>query len=511
MTYRHCMIIGLGIVLFTLSGRAYAQLAGSIRGLVTDKDFNDEPLGGVTITVVQTDQSAVSDGQGTYLINDVAPGTYTLIFSKDGFTQEIKADVRVSAGELSEVGASMGGEFTEMDDFIVQELKFDAGSDIGQLEIRNSVPDFRSSIGEEQLAVSGVGNAADALGLVAGATVTDDKAVIRGLPDRYVNSQINSVRFPSADAETRSLELDQFPTDVIESIQVSKTFTPDQQGDASGGAVNIVLKGIPDEDIIKFGVGTSYNTNVTGNDDFLTYPGGGVNTLGIDKGRRDLPTKNPSPVALGTTRSDAPYNYNANMTLAKRHEFVESGWTVGGLVSTFYDHGASFYDDGVDAEYAAYRVDPDGFGARPEQIFFLPDVGGFSALQSPEDRESNVFDITRGSEEVQWGGLGTLGAENEFNKIDLIFLQTRTTRDTAILAEDTRSRGIVTAAIDDLGLSPIDKIFGGVVDPATAGSDLAFIRNQTLQYQERLVRSLQFKGAHTLDFIEPIELDWITL
>jgi len=511
MTHRKLIIFGLGVVLSLFSARVFAQLAGSIRGLVTDNDFNDEPLGGVNVLIVQTEQTAVTDDLGGYLIDGVAPGTYTVIFSRDGFSTRTEADVLVSPGQLTEVNASMSGQFTEMDPFIVQELKLDAGSEIGLIELRLETPQFLDSVGEEQLSAAGVGDAEGALGLISGATVNDSKAVIRGLPDRYVNSQVNSVRFPSADAETRALELDQFPTDVIESIQVSKTFTPDQQGDASGGAVNIVLKGIPDEDIFKIGVGTSYNTNVTGRDDFLTYRGGGVSTFGIDKGRRDLPTIDPSPVELGTTRGHAPYDYNTNMTLAKRHEFVESGWTVGGLVNTFYDHGASFYDDGVDAEYAAFNVDPDGFGARPAQYFFLPDVGPFSALQAPDDRDSNVFDIVKGTESVQWGGLATLGAENEFNKLDVIFMQTRTTSDTAVLATDTNSRGIVTDAIDGLGLSPIDKIFGSIADPATAGSDLAYIRNQTLQYQERLVDSLQFKGSHTLTFIEPIELEGITL
>ena len=76
-------------------------------------------------------------------------------------------------------------------------------------------------------------------------------AVIRGLPDRYVSSQMNGVRLPTADEDKRAVELDQFPAAVIESIQVSKTFTPDQQGDASGGAVDVRLKGIPDEPVLQ--------------------------------------------------------------------------------------------------------------------------------------------------------------------------------------------------------------------------------------------------------------------
>ncbi len=521
------LLLGLGVALCLMSGRAVAQVAGSIRGLVTDRDFNDRPLGGVKVLIVQTEQSVLSDDLGIYLIEDVPPGVYTLIFSKEGFTRRVETEVVVSAGRLTEVNAAMPSEFTELDPFVVQDLKLDAGSEIGLIELRQELPQFLDSVGEEQLSAAGISDAAGALSLVSGATVNDDKAVIRGLPDRYVNSQVNGVRFPSADAETRSLELDQFPTDVIESVQVTKTFTPDQQADASGGAVNIVLKGIPDEDSIKFGVGTKYNSNYTGRDDFRTYQGGGLNFFGIDDGRQTLPTEDPSPVTLGTFEDNAPYDYNTNFTIAKRHEFVESGWTVGGVVNTFYDHTGSFYDDGVDADYVVdfANVTPFTDPAADPRVFFLPDVGGAAALFQPDPRDSSVFDIIRSTEQVQWGGLGAFGVENEFNKIDLIFLQTRTTQDTTFVATDTNTRGIVDDQIASLQaeLDPFDFLFAGITEPDNAGSDLAFVRNQTLQYQERMVRSLQLRASHTLPFFEenavegpegegfrmlPPEIDW---
>jgi hypothetical protein len=86
---------------------------------------------------------------------------------------------------------------------------------------------------------------------------------------------MNGIRLQTADTDKRAVQLDQFPSAIIESIQGSKTFTPDQQGDASGGAVNMVLKGIPDETILKFTTQIGYNTQT--DDDFLTYKGGGVN------------------------------------------------------------------------------------------------------------------------------------------------------------------------------------------------------------------------------------------
>lgn len=516
MKRRFLVPIGIFAMLMLFSSRAFAQVAGSIRGLITDQDFNDQPLAGVNVLVVQTEQTAVSNAQGVYLIENVAPGTYTLIFSREGFIRQVEAEVLVGSAQLTEMSMSMPSEFTELPPLNVQEIRFDAGSEFGLIELRQDLPQFLDSVGEAQLDAAGVGDAAGALSLISGATVNDDKAVIRGLPDRFVSSQVNGVRFPSADTETRSLELDQFPTDVIESIQVSKTFTPDQQADASGGAVNIILKGIPDEDTIKFGVGTEYNTNYTGRNSFRTYAGGGLNTLGIDKDRRNLPAVNPLPVSLGTIETSAPIDYSANLTIGKRHEFADSGWTVGGVLNTFYDRGGSFYDDGREADYAAYNLDPDGAPAasitipfppfvipgsanpRPAQWFFLPDTGGTTALVDTESRDSSVFDLIRSTEEMQWGTLAATGLENEFNRVDLIYLETRTTKDTSIVATDTSTRGIVENTITELEAQAAEPLISSISPGSATGSDLAFVRNQTLQYQERLIRSFQLRGAHTL-------------
>lgn len=65
-------------------------------------------------------------------------------------------------------------------------------------------------MGRELLSQASVGSADEALGLVSGATVSADSTpVIRGLPDRYVSSQVNGVRLPSANKDKCAVELDQ--------------------------------------------------------------------------------------------------------------------------------------------------------------------------------------------------------------------------------------------------------------------------------------------------------------
>ena len=213
-----------------------AQQAGSIRGLVSDKDF-DVPLGAAVVQIVETGQKTVASDQGNFVLPDVPPGKYTLVFSKEGYVRQL-AEIVVSSGQLAEVNIALSGDFTDLEEFVVQDvLQVASGSESALLQLRLESPAMMDAVGADLMSRAGASDAAGALRLVAGASVQDGKsAVIRGLPDRYVSSQMNGVRLPTANEDKRAVELDQFPTEVIESIQVSKTFTPDQQGDASGGA-----------------------------------------------------------------------------------------------------------------------------------------------------------------------------------------------------------------------------------------------------------------------------------
>src|SRR5262245_58637850 len=108
--------------MLVLSAHASApDQPGSSRGVVSDKDF-DMPLAGAVVTVVETNQKATTSEQGNYVIQGVPPGRYTVVFSKDGYVRQVKADVLVSGGQLTDVDATLGAEFTEMDEFVVQDI-----------------------------------------------------------------------------------------------------------------------------------------------------------------------------------------------------------------------------------------------------------------------------------------------------------------------------------------------------------------------------------------------------
>ncbi len=474
----------------TMSSRsvfAQDEGVGSIRGVVFDADF-DAPLALAKVLLLETGQSTETTDQGTYLLSDVAPGTFTVIFSKDGYVRKIRSGVVVTTNSLTDVDISLAGDFTDMEEFIVQDLRLGAGSESALLNLRFKSPALMDSIGADLMSRAGAGDAAGALKLVTGASVEDGKfAVIRGLPDRYVSSQMNGVRLPTADEDKRAVQLDQFPAAVIESLQVSKTFTPDQQGDASGGAVDVRLKNVPDETIFKISTQVSYNSQVTGRDDFLTYKGGGVSSFGQDDGGRDIQFENIGQHwdgAVGTSREDAPIDWKMTLAAGGKHE-LGNGVKVGAFGSFFYERDSSFYDNG---RSDSYWVEPvNGPELVPETVQGTSTDGSF---------KTRLFDVTRGVQSVQWGTLSTLGLETDNHSLGLTYLYTRAADDSASLSEDTRGKAFFFPGYD-----PDDPngIGNGPFELDTA----PYLRLQTLEYTERSTQTIQLNGSH----VAPMSFD----
>jgi len=487
--------IYLAIVLCFV-GSAWAEQVGSVRGIVYDKDL-DIPLGQAKVRIAETGQQTMTTDQGNYVLSDLKPGKYTLEFSKDGFARQFKRNVVVSPARMTEANVSLAGDFVDMEEFVVQDLKLGGGSEDNLLKLRMELPAQTDSIGSELMSQAGASTALDALKLVSGTTTQEGKyAVVRGLPDRYVNSQMNGVRLPSADPDKRAVQLDQFPAAIIESVQVTKTFMPDQQGDASGGAVNIILKGIPDKNLFKFNVGSAYDSQFAGSEKFMTHKGDGLNWLGMRD--VDIPAGGSFGGPVGVCRGSEPIDYNWSMAAGGKHTF-DSGIKVGGFGSLFYKRDSSFHDNGVED---SYWVTNPGASMTPKYSQGSPAMGDF---------KTSLFDVTRGNELVRWGGLGALGLESKNHKLAAVYLFTQVAEDTATLAEDTRGKAYYFPGYDRNDPN----------SPANRASYAApYLRNETVKYTERTTKTLQFTGKHTLEmeetgikdkfvFLSP-KLDWTT-
>jgi outer membrane receptor protein involved in Fe transport len=139
------------------------------------------------------------------------------------------------------------------------------------------------------MAKSGDSDAAGALKRVTGVTVVGGKYVfVRGLGERYSSTLLNGSTLPSPEPERRVVPLDMFPADLLESLVIQKTFSPDMPGEFGGGSVQIRTKSFPEELTAKLSFSTGFVLGTTFYKG-LMYEGGRTDWLGIDDGTRSLP------------------------------------------------------------------------------------------------------------------------------------------------------------------------------------------------------------------------------
>ena len=446
--------------------------AGGIRGIVMDQDF-EVPLANVRVTISETGDELRTQSAGSFFKDGLMPGSYTLIFSANGYSRLTRPQVIVTGSALTDVNVELAGEYEEMDELVVRDIQLGGASEIGLLNLRMESSALMDSVGADLISRAGASDAAGALKLVSGTTVQDGKyAVVRGLPDRYVVSLLNGVRLPTSDPDKRAVQLDQYPSSLIESVQVVKSFTPDQQGDASGGAVDIVLRGIPEERVLKFNVGSKWNENDTTGDDFLSYQTSDMNYKGSRSFSppRDLFDGNDSvpqtiPGSYGVTRVDQPINYSWGVEVGDRKDidWLSEPFTVGYVASLDYGESYSHTDDFSSYKYNLNSAAREYLGYTNRLV---PFVDNFS---NDNLTTTELWDIEKSSHELNWSGALGLGLEHEWVDLNYIHVFTHNAEDSSILSRDTEGK----------------RIYGSA----------PYRRVDTLIYKERDTRSDQISGT----------------
>lgn len=155
---------------------------------------------------------------------------------------------------------------------------------------KRSTSEISNVVTASDLSFAGDSDVAVALTRLPG--ITPDTSgrfvVIRGLSERYTSTLLNGMELPSPDPLTRAVPLDIFPTSLVSSVLVQKTYSAEYPGAFGGGVVDIRTIAVPDEPFFQIGIDTGYNTNSTFKDG-LQYDGSSTDFLGFDDGKRALP------------------------------------------------------------------------------------------------------------------------------------------------------------------------------------------------------------------------------
>jgi outer membrane receptor protein involved in Fe transport len=280
---------------------AYAQESGRIRGRVLD-EYNAVTLPGAPVEVVGTDTVVYTDMDGVFEIN-LPPGTYDVKVTFSGYDDGVSRDVAVSAGQTTEVAVALSIGTVELAEEITVTAEAPvATSQAAALLERKRSGAVSDGMAREEMSANADSDASDALSRVTGVSVVGGQYVyVRGLGERYSNTTLNGSVLPTTEPDKRVVPLDLFPTALLESVKVTKSYLPDKPAEFSGGLLEIEPINFPDGPVLSISGSAGYNSNTTGKDG-LSYPGGGLDWLGYDDGRRALPSIIPDQKVVPATR-----------------------------------------------------------------------------------------------------------------------------------------------------------------------------------------------------------------
>lgn len=157
-----------------------------------------------------------------------------------------------------------------------------------RVNLTRDIPQVVSVLSAADIQRTGDGDIAGALGRVTGLSVVGNGYVfVRGLGDRYSLALLNGSPLPSPEPLKRVVPLDLFPTNVVSSSLVQKSYSVNYPGEFGGGVINLTTNAVPKQGFLTLSGGMGANSRTTGQLGYV-YAGGGHDWTGFDDGSRDL-------------------------------------------------------------------------------------------------------------------------------------------------------------------------------------------------------------------------------
>lgn len=266
--------------------------AGTVTGEVVDAS-GTRTLRGATVTIKELGQTAQVESNGAFRFTNVPAGSYTLLVQYPGATEQSRTIEVSETGEIMEsfslASRSYGADDAVMDTVLVIGQQANLLSSIARQRASDTVETVltRDAIGQfpDQ-------NVAEALRRAPGINVLNDQGEgrfvsVRGLDPNLNSASINGNRILATGGDERAVALDVIPSELIESIEIKKTLTPDMDGDTIGGSIEINTTSAFDrkKDFVSASVEGSYNdlngkTSPKGSIDFIKLFGDRVGVAG---------------------------------------------------------------------------------------------------------------------------------------------------------------------------------------------------------------------------------------
>ncbi len=228
------VVLSAACVLFAQVAQAQVALRGDITDAATAR-----PLAFAEVRVAETGRSIAAGANGAYTISDLPPGNYTVSVSSVGYqTTEKSVEVPASGSATLDFALDSSGI---TDEVVVTGYRAAAAN---ALQDKRMSPNIKEAITADDAGKLPDQNVAEALRRVTGVTSTVDQGegryvTIRGVDPSYTNVTVDNQVIGSPEA-TRRVALDTIPSEVLARVEVIKAVTPDLDGNAVGGAINII-------------------------------------------------------------------------------------------------------------------------------------------------------------------------------------------------------------------------------------------------------------------------------
>lgn len=451
-----------------------------IRGQVFDKSLN-KAISDANILVSGKDISAVTNSNGQFeiqgLSSDEASDSIELAIVHQSYvtaTETLKWPIKSNNFKFY---LQPSGLALDQITVVAPHVKGSVSSMMNQRKSSMSVKDL---LGSEQMTKSGDTSAASALRRVTGLSLVDGKFIyVRGLGERYSTTLLNGSVLPSPDPSRRVVPLDMFPSALIESIEVQKTYSSDQISEFGGGVVNITTKSIPDQAFFRMNVSTGISSEgvLSGKDQGLFHTGSGSDWTGFDqKNIRALPQPIKNVIAqnrdINNVIDESPFGNDGSGFTGEEIEALGESFSRSydikeeSLPANFgmtlelgdqYKRGRNFKIGGTAKLAYANMTDTDLITQR--RVDMVSRSEGVVGIEDSNTETENV---------INFGGIFGLGIELfKNNQINVTQVLTRSTLNS-------------TVAIERDGKNNVD--------------DTANIYR--LRWQERELRTSQVSGTH---------------
>jgi outer membrane receptor protein involved in Fe transport len=262
------------------------QEPGKLTGKILDEKGETFPSAGIRVAELGTGMQSSVDG--TYTL-PLPPGTYTIEISYVSYQTQRITGVQIKSGAVTKLDVSMKPAANALKEVVVTS-GFQRASAAGLYARQKTAAGITDGISAAQIARTPDNNVGAVLKRVSGLNVVDNRyVVVRGLSDRYNQAQIDGVTQPSTEMNQRNFAFDAIPAEMVSSVVVNKTATPDLSSEFAGGQVSVNTLDIPVQNFTQVQIGTGYNTNTIGKDFLQAGRRGGMDIFGFMNDRHKLP------------------------------------------------------------------------------------------------------------------------------------------------------------------------------------------------------------------------------